>query len=184
MPKYIALYKPFGYLSQFTGEEGQKTLSEFNLPSKVYAAGRLDKDSEGLLLLTDDGPFKNRVSSPEFEKKKIYYVQVDGAPKDEDLAPLRKGVMIKTGKTKPAKVQILHREPDLPPRDPPIRFRKNIPTTWLEVIISEGKNRQVRRMTAHIGYPTLRLVRVQIGKLKLQDLEPGQWKEIKKTDVL
>src|SRR6056300_374622 len=162
MPKYIALYKPYGYLSQFTGNEGQKTLADFNLPKNIYAVGRLDKDSEGLLLLTDDGQFKNRVSSPKYEKNKVYNVQVEGIPQESDLDKLRKGVLIKTGPTKPALVQILEIEPSLPPRDPPIRFRKNIPTTWLEIMISEGKNRQIRRMTANIGFPTLRLVRTKI----------------------
>ncbi|MFZ8932718.1 MAG: pseudouridine synthase [Bacteriovoracaceae bacterium] len=184
MFKYVALYKPFGHLSQFTGDEGQKTLADFGLPPNIYAVGRLDKDSEGLLLLTNDGPFKNKLSSPEFEKKKVYYVQVEGIPEQVDLDKLRKGVVIKTGKTKPAQVRILENTPTLPPRDPPIRFRKNIPTTWLEIIITEGKNRQVRRMTANIGYPTLRLVRVKIGKLELSGLTPGQWIEVRKSDVI
>ena len=181
---YIAMYKPFGVLSQFTGEAGQRTLSAFSLPTKVYPVGRLDKDSEGLLLLTDDGPFKHRLLDPKSEHRKIYWVQVEGIPSQAELHTLQRGVVIKGYRTKPCMARRLEKEPKLPPRNPPVRFRKTIPTSWLEVILTEGKNRQVRRMTASIGYPTLRLVRVQIEGLLIADLQPGQWRFVEKKDIL
>ena len=184
MKKYIAFYKPYGVLCQFTGEEGDRTLAEFDLPSEVYAAGRLDKDSEGLLVLTNDGPFIKKLTDPKSEKEKTYLVQVERIPEEKDLEKLRKGVLIKGYRTLPAKIRLLQKAPPLPPRDPPIRERKNIPTCWLEIKIKEGKNRQVRRMTAHIGFPTLRLIRVQMGKLKLEKLEIGQWREVSKKEIL
>lgn len=180
--RYIAFYKPFNCVSQFTGEG--ITLSEFDLPSEVYAAGRLDKDSEGLLLLTNDGPFIKKVTDPKNEKEKTYWVQVEKIPEKSDLEKLKKGVVIKGYKTKPCKVRILDPEPVVPERNPPIRERKNIPTCWLEIKITEGKNRQVRRMTAAIGFPTLRLIRVAIGKLELGDLTPGSYREVRKSDVI
>lgn len=182
--RYIMFYKPFGYLSQFTGEKDQNTLESFNLPPEVYAAGRLDKDSEGLLILTDDGPFIKQFLDPDSGHERTYLVQVEKIPQQEEIDKLEEGVVIKGRKTRPCKVKLLAGEPDLPPRNPPIRERKNIPTSWLQITLIEGKNRQVRRMTASIGFPTLRLVRVSMGKLKLQDLEPGKWKEIKKTQIL
>ena len=180
---YIALYKPFGHLSQFTGEKGQRTLAEFGLPPNVYAVGRLDKDSEGLLLLTNDGPFANKLLHPKFNHFKTYWAQVEGLPTKDSLEQLQKGVVIKGYKTKPCTVKILGDEMMIPPRDPPIRHRKNIPTTWLEIILTEGKNRQVRRMTAKVGHPTLRLLRMKIEKLTLNGLKPGQWKKVRKKDV-
>ena len=181
--KYIAFYKPYGVLTQFTGEPNDKTLSDFNLPSKVYAAGRLDKDSEGLLILTDDGVFNQKLTHPKSNKEKTYFVQVEKIPTEESLQKLRSGIKIKDYKTKPAKIRIID-DPGFEERDPPIRERKTIPTCWLEIKISEGKNRQVRRMTAHIGHPTLRLIRVAIGKLSLNGLKQGEWIEVNKNHIL
>ncbi len=180
--KYIAFNKPYGCLCQFTGEEGDLTLAGFGLPKGVYAAGRLDKDSEGLLILTSDGVFNQRVAHPKSNKEKTYWVQVERIPSEEALSELRRGVHIKSGKTLPCKVRII--EPEIGPRNPPIRYRKNIPTAWLEIRIKEGKNRQVRRMTAAIGHPTLRLIRSAIGKCQLGDLGPGEYKEINPKDVI
>lgn len=180
--KYIAFNKPYGVLCQFTGEEGDKTLADFNLPSEVYAAGRLDKDSEGLLILTNDGVFNQKITNPKAEKEKTYWVQVENIPTQSALNQLKKGVKIKDYQTAPCKVRLIN--PNIPPRTPPIRERKNIPTSWLEIKITEGKNRQVRRMTAKIGYPTLRLIRVAIGKLELEDLAVGSWKFINKNEII
>jgi 23S rRNA pseudouridine2457 synthase len=176
--RYIKFYKPFDVLSQFTPEDGARSLSEFNLPSGVYAAGRLDKDSEGLLLLTDDGPFIEKMLNPKSHEEKTYWVQVEGIPTSEAIRKLCQGVQIQDYFTRPAKVKLLQEEPKLHPRNPPIRERKNIPTSWLEIKIVEGKNRQVRRMTATVGFPTLRLVRVAIGEIRLDDLAPGEFKDI------
>ncbi len=182
--KYIVFNKPFGVLSQFTQEvEGQRTLSEFNFPKDVYAAGRLDKDSEGLLVLTDVGDFNKRLTTPQFEKNKIYWVQVEGAPVDKDFEGFRKGLSMKDYKARPAQVKIL-KNFEIPPRDPPIRERKSIPTTWIEVTIHEGKNRQVRKMCAAIGFPCLRLIRAQIGLYKLGDLPSGTWVEVSPGDII
>lgn len=181
--KYIAFYKPYGVLTQFTGEEGDQTLADFNLPKNVYAAGRLDKDSEGLLILTDDGVFNQKLTNPKSEKEKTYYVQVENIPSEESLSQMRKGLKIKNYTTKPCLVKIID-DPGFEDRVPPIRERKSIPTCWLEIKISEGKNRQVRRMTAKIGHPTLRLVRVAMGKLNLQELKQGEWREVQKSDIL
>ncbi len=181
---YIAFYKPYGVLSQFTSDGGHRTLSEFNLPKGVYSIGRLDKDSEGLLLLTDDGQLKNIVSSPKFNKKKTYYAQVEGIPAEDQLEKLRSGVSIKNYTTAQASIELLEIQPNFPDRDPPIRFRKSKPTTWIKLTISEGKNRQVRRMTAAVGLPTLRLVRTQIENISLNDLELGTFRFIAKSDIL
>ena len=182
--KYIVFNKPFGVLSQFTQEvEGQRTLSEFNFPKGVYAAGRLDKDSEGLLVLTDDGAFNKRLTQPQFEKNKIYWVQVEGAPTDSDFNGFRKGLMMKDYKARPAKVKIM-KDFEFPARNPPIRERKSIPTTWIEVTIHEGKNRQVRKMCAAVGFPCLRLIRAQIGQYRLRDLGIGEWLEVTPGDIL
>ena len=175
--KYIAFYKPYGFVSQFTGDKPEETLSHFNLPPHVYAVGRLDKDSEGLLLLTDDGPFKHRLSNPDSKCPKIYLAQVEGVPTKEALKKMEKGLLIKNYKTRPCKVKVIP-SPNLPERNPPIRFRKTVPTTWLQITLFEGKNRQVRRMTAAIGYPTLRLVRQSIDSYSLGNLNPGEWKNI------
>lgn len=181
--KYVAFYKPYGVLSQFTGEKGDRTLADFNLPKEIYAAGRLDKDSEGLLLLTDDGPFIKRLLEPKNEKEKTYWVQVENIPTPDRLKELESGVVIQGYKTLPCKAKLIT-EPNLPPRDPPIRERKNIPTAWIEIKLIEGKNRQVRRMTAAIGHPTLRLIRYAIGKLSLKELKPSEWIEVSKTEIL
>lgn len=181
--KYVAFYKPYGVLSQFTGEASDRTLAEFDLPKDIYAAGRLDKDSEGLLLLTDDGPFIKRLLEPKNEKVKTYWVQVENIPTEEKLRELEKGVVIQGYKTLPCQAKLID-DPQVPPRDPPIRERKNIPTAWIEIRLIEGKNRQVRRMSAAIGHPTLRLIRYSIGKLTLAQLTPGKWCEIDKNQIL
>lgn len=184
-PIYIAFYKPYGILSQFTSENINETLSVFNLPKEIYPVGRLDKDSEGLLILSNDGSFIDQLLNPKFDKEKTYWVQVENIPNEESLNKLRAGgIVIQDYKTKPACVQILTPQPEIPERNPPVRMRKTIPTCWLEIKISEGKNRQVRRMTASINHPTLRLIRTQVGKFKLDTLRPGQWLEIKKSDIL
>ena len=180
--KYIALNKPYGCLCQFTGEEGDLTLKEYGLPAGVYPVGRLDKDSEGLLLLSDDGIFNQKVANPKAKKEKTYWIQVENIPTPEKLELLEKGVVIQGKRTLPCKARII--DVDIEERDPPVRFRKNIPTCWLEIKLKEGRNRQVRRMSAAVGYPTLRLIRVQIGKLKLENLKPGQWREIRPQDVI
>lgn len=185
--RYIAFYKPYGILSQFTGDKIEETLSQFNLPKNIYAVGRLDKDSEGLLLLSDDGDFIETLLNPKNEKEKTYWVEVENIPSEDDLDILRNGnIEIDQYKTKKAKVKRLGEasEINIAPRNPPVRFRKNIPTYWLEIIITEGKNRQVRRMTASINHPTLRLIRKKIGKLSLDQLESGQWRDVKKSDII
>ncbi|MEO8366911.1 MAG: pseudouridine synthase [Pseudoxanthomonas sp.] len=173
----IALNKPFNVLCQFTDRSvpPRRTLAEFGLPANVYAAGRLDYDSEGLLLLTDDGVLANRITDPRHKQAKTYWVQVEGEPRPEQLSALRQGVVLNDGITLRAQARAMESAPSLWPRDPPVRFRKNVPDAWIELTISEGRNRQVRRMTAAIGLPTLRLVRVSVGKYRLGELMPGQW---------
>jgi 23S rRNA pseudouridine2457 synthase len=180
--RVIAFNKPYGVVSQFTSREGKRTLAEFIKLKGVYPIGRLDEDSEGLLLLTDDGALQHRLSDPKFEHAKTYLVQVERLPDEAALDKLRRGVVIKGYETKPAQVR-LDVEPQLPPRDPPIRFRKTVPTAWLEVTLTEGKNRQVRRMTAAAGYPTLRLVRVEVAGVKLGELKPGEWRELNPAEI-
>lgn len=174
LPRLIVLNKPFGVLTQFSGEGD--TLANYVKVPGVYPAGRLDKDSEGLLLLTDDGKLQARIADPKFKLPKTYLVQVEGEPDEAALDQLRKGVVLNDGPTRPAEVLRID-PPELWPRNPPVRFRKSVPDSWLSLTISEGRNRQVRRMTAAIGYPTLRLVRWRIGDWTLEGLEPGQWRE-------
>jgi 23S rRNA pseudouridine2457 synthase len=172
--KYYKVYKPYGMLSQFTDAEGRPTLKElFSFPEDVYPIGRLDADSEGLLLLTNDKALTDALLNPLNRHKREYWVQVEGRPDTEGLQKLERGVLIKGRKTLPAQAEIIP-DPAVPPRDPPIRFRKNIPETWIRIILIEGKNRQVRRMTASIGHPTLRLIRTGIENIRLGNMVPGE----------
>jgi 23S rRNA pseudouridine2457 synthase len=175
----IAFNKPYGVLPQFTDRSTppRRTLAEFGLPANVYAAGRLDFDSEGLLLLTDDGGLAHRLTDPKHKQAKTYWVQVEGDPTDAQLATLRGGVELNDGRTRPAQAKRID-TPALWPRDPPVRFRRTVPDAWLELVIGEGRNRQVRRMTAAVGLPTLRLVRVAVGPYRLDGLAPGQWRAL------
>lgn len=182
----ILFNKPFNVLCQFTDRSAapRRTLAEFGLPPDVYAAGRLDFDSEGLLLLTDDGALAHRLTDPRHKVEKTYLVQVEGAPDETALQSLRNGVALKDGITRPAAAHALERAPEwLWPRDPPVRFRKTVPDAWLELTIREGRNRQVRRMTAAVGLPTLRLIRTRIGEHTLGSLEPGMHRTIEKTSA-
>jgi 23S rRNA pseudouridine2457 synthase len=172
----IIFNKPYGVLSQFSGE--RQTLRDFIWVKNVYPVGRLDHDSEGLLLLTDDGTLQHRLSDPKFAHPRTYLVQVEGVPDENALEQLRRGVVIQGSQTRPAQVKLIEEQLEIPPRDPPIRFRKNVPTAWVEMTLTEGRNRQVRRMTAAVGYPTLRLIRVAIGRLSLEGLKPGQWRDL------
>lgn len=171
----ILFNKPFNVLCQFTDKEGRKTLSDFVSVKNVYAAGRLDYDSEGLVILTDDGKLQNIISDPKHKLVKTYLVQVEGTPNEKSIDKLRKGVLLKDGNTKPARVKLVSKPP-IWERIPPIRDRKNIPTSWIELKIIEGKNRQVRRMTAAVGYPTLRLIRYSIGEWNIDKLKSGEYK--------
>lgn len=173
MANLILLNKPFNVLCQFTDNEGRSTLADFVRQSGVYPAGRLDYDSEGLVLLTNDGQLQHRIASPRLKMPKTYWVQVDGEIDDAALAQLEQGVQLKDGPTRPAKARRLG-EPDIWPRHPPVRYRANVPTSWIELTITEGRNRQVRRMTAAVGFPTLRLIRRAVGDWSIDNLAPGE----------
>jgi len=192
MFRYILLYKPYNVICQFSQTSPTElTLKDYLPISEVYPVGRLDKDSEGLVLLTNNGPLQNRFAHPRFAHPRTYWVQVEGIPEDKYLQNLRDGLDLKDYQTQQAQVKLLDSDPVLPPRDPPIRYRKTIPTSWLEMTLTEGKNRQIRRMTAKIGFPTLRLVRVSLTviegskplKLTLEGLEPGQWRDLNLEEV-
>jgi 23S rRNA pseudouridine2457 synthase len=179
----IAFNKPFGVICKFRSEPGRRTLADFVLTKNVYPAGRLDTDSEGLLLLTDDGALQARISNPRHKLAKIYWAQVEGEPTEEAILALRNGVALSDFKTQPAGARVIEAPANLWPRDPPIRYRAKIPTTWLELTLREGKNRQVRRMTAHVGFPTLRLIRAQIGPLSVQGLAPGELRQVEAASL-
>jgi 23S rRNA pseudouridine2457 synthase len=174
----IAFNKPYGVICKFRPESGKRTLADYIDVPDVYPAGRLDADSEGLLLLTDHGALQARISSPRHELAKLYWAQVEGEPTEAALAALRQGVDLGDLVTKPAGARRIEEPSSLWPRDPPIRYRANIPTAWLELTLREGKNRQVRRMTARVGFPTLRLIRERVGRVDLDGLAPGEWREI------
>src|SRR4051812_18106284 len=176
--RYLVLNKPYDVLTQFTDSAGRATLKDFVPVPGVYPVGRLDRESEGLLLLTNDGGLAHRLTDPRFEHPRTYLVQVERIPDTGALEALRTGVDLKDGRTRPARVELLDSPPPLPDRPVPIRFRKNVPTAWLRLVLREGRNRQVRRMTAAVGHPTLRLVRVAVGPIELGDLPPGAWSEL------
>ncbi len=181
----LALHKPYGFLSQFTPEPGSRwrTLSDFGVPKNVYAVGRLDADSEGLLLLTDEKGLNHRLLDPAHAHRREYWVQVEGSPTPETVARLaRGGLDLKDFKTLPCRARVLTPAPTIPPRDPPVRVRKTIPDTWLSLELIEGKNRQVRRMTAAVGHPTLRLIRMRIGEFELGGLAAGKWRELNASE--
>ncbi len=179
----VLFYKPYGVLSQFTSEGDRPGLARFGLPAGVYAAGRLDFDSEGLLLLTDDGALVRRLTDPRHGHPRVYWAQVERVPDAVALERLARGVDLTDGRTLPARARLLDADPELPPRDPPIRVRLSVPTSWLELTLTEGRNRQVRRMTAAVGHPTLRLVRSAIGRLTLKGLAPGQWRRVEREEL-
>ncbi len=184
--RYLLFYKPYDVLTQFsdrTPGSSRSTLKDFIPVEAVYPVGRLDRDSEGLLLLTNNGQIQHRLTDPKYAHPRTYWVQVERIPDESALAQLRQGVEVQNYRTRPAQVKLLLDEPALPPRDPPIRFRKNVPTAWIEITLTEGRNRQVRRMTAAVGFPTLRLVRVAIAHLQLRDLSPGTWRDLTTTEI-
>jgi len=177
-PRALAFNKPYGVLPCFTDEQGRRTLAEFIAVPKVYAAGRLDLDSEGLMVLTSDGALAHYITDPQHKLPKVYLAQVECVPNEEALVELRQGVLLNGKRTRPAEVHLLPDAPNLPDRPVPIRFRKSVSTSWLQITLREGLNRQVRRMTAAVDHPTLRLVRVAIGPIVLGELRPGQWREL------
>lgn len=193
--RYLLFHKPYDVLSQFTDEPlptqpsttpatiKRQTLKDYIPVTDVYPVGRLDRDSEGLMLLTNNGRLQHFLTDPRFHHPRTYWVQVEGIPDAAAIAQLKQGVVIQNYRTRPAQIKILSQEPALPPRNPPIRFRKTIPTTWLEMTLTEGRNRQVRRMTAAVGFPTLRLVRVAIAHLRLEGLAQGQWRELTSAEL-
>ncbi|MFE4105314.1 pseudouridine synthase [Almyronema epifaneia] len=182
--RYLLFNKPYGVLTQFSDRQAQRqTLKDYiNIPD-IYPAGRLDRDSEGLLLLTNDGQLQHRLTNPRYAHPRTYWVQVERIPDAAALEQLQQGVVIQQRQTQPAQVKPLVLPPSLPPRDPPIRFRKTVPTAWLEITLREGRNRQIRRMTASVGYPTLRLVRVAIAHLRLTQLAPGEWRDLTHSEL-
>ncbi len=182
-PLTLVFHKPYGVLPCFTDPEGRSTLADFIQVPGVYAAGRLDKDSEGLMLLTSDGGLAHRITDPTEKLPKVYLVQVERIPDESALETLRRGVRLGDKRTRPALVRLLPQAPVLPERAVPIRYRKNVPTAWLELTLREGMNRQVRRMTAAVGYPTLRLVRTAIGPIMLDGLQPGRWRPLSPEEV-
>jgi 23S rRNA pseudouridine2457 synthase len=177
MSKLILFNKPYDVLCQFTDASGRPTMADYLPVKDVYAAGRLDRDSEGLVVLTDDGGLQHRIADPKHKLAKTYWVQVEGIPDDTAVERLRRGVELNDGITRPAKVQRIDEPPGLWPRNPPVRFRKTVPDCWLEVTLTEGRNRQVRRMTAAVGHPALRLIRYAVGDWTLEGLPPGKWRE-------
>jgi 23S rRNA pseudouridine2457 synthase len=179
--RYILFNKPYGVVTQFSG--AGPTLRDYIDVKDVYPVGRLDHDSEGLLLLTDDGALQHRLTAPKFAHPRTYWVQVEGEPEEIALSHLTEGVIVQGIPTRPAKVKLLAEEPLLAPRNPPIRFRKTVPTAWIEITLTEGRNRQVRRMTAAVGHPTLRLVRIALGNLRLEGLRPGEWRNLSGEEV-
>lgn len=183
MSRVLLVNKPYGVLTQFTAPDGRQSLADYVPVPGVYAAGRLDADSEGLVVLTDDGGMQARISHPRHKLAKIYWAQVEGAPSDHALAHLRRGLDLGDFRTRPCGAKLIAEPENLWPRDPPIRFRKAIPTTWLEIVLAEGKNRQVRRMTAKIGHPTLRLIRWAIGGWTLTGLPPGAWRQLSNCEI-
>ncbi len=187
MYRYLLFYKPYDVLSQFTDKDASQhnrgTLKDYIPVSSVYPVGRLDRDSEGLMLLTNNGRIQHRLSDRRFRHPRTYWVQVERIPDESALRKLRDGVVIQDYFTRPALVQLLPNQPPLPPRQPPVRFRKTVLTAWIEITLTEGRNRQVRRMTAAVGFPTLRLVRVAIAHLRLDGLQPGQWRDLTQAEV-
>jgi len=181
--RYIVFNKPYGVLCQFTDEAGRKTLKDYVPIPGIYSVGRLDLDSEGLLLLTDDGELNHRLSEPRYKQPKTYWAQIERVPGEEALSALRSGVLIGKFMSLPAEVALLSPEPEIWERETPIRFRKTVPTSWLEISIHEGMNRQVRRMTAAVGHPCLRLIRVAIGPIELGNLAPGEYREIERPRI-
>jgi 23S rRNA pseudouridine2457 synthase len=179
----IAFHKPYGVLPCFTDLEGRPTLADYITVPRVYAAGRLDQDSEGLMILTSNGALAHRITDPQHKLPKVYLVQVERIPDEPAIERLCAGVLLGGKRTRPAQVRLLDTEPPLPERPVPIRFRKNVPTAWLEITIHEGLNRQVRRMTAAVGHPTLRLVRIAIGPVRLGDLNLGEWRALEEDEI-
>lgn len=180
----IAFNKPYGVLPCFTDAGGRPTLADYVDVSGVYAAGRLDQDSEGLMILTSDGALAHRITDPRHKLGKIYLAQVEREPNDDALSRLQSGVVLSGQRTRPAQVRVLPEAPSMPDRPVPIRFRKNVPTAWIEIILREGMNRQVRRMTAAVGHPTLRLIRIAIGPILLGDLPPGKWRDLGPEEIV
>jgi 23S rRNA pseudouridine2457 synthase len=180
----LAFHKPYNVLCQFSDTEGRSTIGDYVQVPGLYPVGRLDRDSEGLVVLTDDGQLAHRLTDPRFEHPKTYLVQVERIPDARAVESLRRGVVLRDGPTRPADVQILESQPPLPDRSVPIRFRKNVPTAWIQLTLREGRNRQVRRMTAAVGFPTLRLVRIAIGPIQLGGLAPGEWRALSDQELL